>query len=66
MNELEFTPEQEAAMGHVIADNIGANMQTGRSSAWSEHGIPYIAVQHTPNSRVRWWYFQRDGTVEER
>lgn len=56
-----FTVEQEKAMGEIVADHIGANMQTGKDL----RGYPWIAVQHGPALRVRWFVFHPDGTMVE-
>jgi hypothetical protein len=51
--------KQVEAMGQVVADEIGSNLQTG----YYGDGWFYIYTKQSPNSRVKYHYFDPEGTV---
>lgn len=55
----KFTDEQEIAIGHVMVDNWGANVQTG----FNPDGIPYIYAQLGPQLPMKYYSISEDGTV---
>lgn len=61
-----LTDAQVKEIGETVAHNLGANMQTGRYSVEYPMQVPFLAIQHSPNSRVRFYYFHEDGTVTSR
>jgi hypothetical protein len=70
-----FTDAQVAAFGQIVADNFGANIQTGFWSATPRaffsdgetrldlEGCPYVATQIGPNYRVDFHVVKEDGEV---
>lgn len=63
-----FTDAQEEAFGQIVADNFGANIQTG---FWDDpykqrldlEGQPYVATQMGPNLPVIFHVVKEDGEV---
>lgn len=66
MNKYDFTDEQKLEIGETVCNSFAANIQTGfRTVSGVDDPVPYIAIQMTPNGRVRFLDFLRDGTVIE-
>lgn len=54
----KLTPEQEKAIGHLVADNWGAHFQTGMIGS-----TPILYVKAGLNFPFRSWSINADGTV---
>lgn len=61
MGETGPNEAQTKAMGEIVADNIGAHIQTGRS--FNEGGY-YLHVQHSPGGKVKYHFIDDEGTVK--
>lgn len=59
----EFTTDQEIAIGHIVVDQWGSNIQTGIDLATE---VPFIYAQKGPNQPIKCWNVDRDGTVTVR
>ena len=53
------TDKQIEAMGHIVADEIGSDMQTG----YYGDGWFYAHTQSSPGARVKYHYIGPDGTI---
>ena len=54
------TDEQTTAFGHLVADNIGAHLQTG----FAGDGCFYIYVQHHNDETPKRYEVLPDGEVQ--
>lgn len=61
INDYEFTEKHEEAIGQLVTDYWGANIQTG--FAGFENKVPYIYFQMGPNTEIMQFYVDPDGTV---
>lgn len=57
--KIKLTDEQTKALGEIVADNIGADFQTG----FTPDDVPYIYWQMGPNFPVKQARIKEDGTV---
>lgn len=58
-NDVPRSPEQEQAVGKLIMDNLGADMQTGIE----EGGWPVLWIQMSPGERVRKYRIYESGPI---
>ena len=66
MERPKVTDEQELEIGNIVANHLGADMQTGWGvSALDDTGeeFPYVAIRQTQTSRTVFYYFKPDGEV---
>ena len=55
----EFTPEQEHAVGELVCDRWGDEMQAGVD----EQGRAYIVFRTSPHGNYHTYYVEKEGTV---
>lgn len=69
MAKPEITAEQTKALGEILAENLGAHMQSGWSSDtvlgtdWGTPGCIYVWVKHGPHIPAIRYEISRDGKV---
>lgn len=61
MPKLVLTEGQKEAVGKLVADNFGANFQTGQYAGHDDWA--YVAWQVGPNTGTQFAYIGPDGRV---
>lgn len=54
----EFTPEQESEIARIVVDYWGGHFQCG----FGDEGLPYISLRLSPDTPVKTFDIDTDGT----